>query len=37
MHERLTAAQMAEFGSEAGFISIEAIEFKNLVLYIFEK
>lgn len=37
MHERLTAAQMAEFGNKAGFISIETIEFKNLVLYIFEK
>jgi ubiquinone/menaquinone biosynthesis C-methylase UbiE len=37
LEERLTAARMAEFGAEAGFISIETIEFKNLVLYIFEK
>lgn len=37
LHERLSAAQMADFGTQAGFISTETIEFKNLVLYIFEK
>lgn len=37
MNERIPAAKMAEYGTEAGFTALETFEFTNLILYVFDK
>ena len=37
MNERIPAAKMAEYGTEAGFTALETFELTDLILYVFDK
>jgi hypothetical protein len=37
LEERLTAAKMATFADEAGFVLLQTLELTDLVLYLFDK